>query len=331
MIPAAKLAAIPPTEVHMKIKPIEWPHLVPARRMAELEARIASLETDAKIADDVSKRFAAENSELKKERKRLAARNSRIVRVSREHQRAIEGLRSQLDEATKVRDMAQRRAYDVQKDSERKIGELVDKLRAARDAARGFAEECTGLSKELAGLQAECGKLKAECDALQAENERLLGLLADPKLISVEVDKRGVEIKLQPREEIMRHLFLMMAHALSDTPNYIETAFGPDPKTGESYVLTLRRHHGKTPAQLHEEQVTKLKAERDQAIDDRIDLIHLCEKMLRAWGDMQSAIHADIGVVLVDDGDSRVTVELENAIKSIRAHVSPAPENKDNP
>lgn len=102
-------------------------------------------------------------------------------------------------------------------------------------------------------------RLKQENKALGEENKRLLELLADPKLISVQVDQNAVEIQMQPREEVMRNLFVMMAHALGDSPNFVECVFGPDPETGKSYELTLRHYHGKTPGQVYGERIKMLR------------------------------------------------------------------------
>lgn len=103
-----------------------------------------------------------------------------------------------------------------------------------------------------------------QIEELVGENERLLGVIADPELLGIKIDERCVEISARPREEIMRHLFVMMAHGLGDSPNFVECTFGPDPKTGKSYVLELRHYHGKTPGQAHAEQVEKLEKEIEE-------------------------------------------------------------------
>lgn len=92
---------------------------------------------------------------------------------------------------------------------------------------------------------------------LEKENEGLLDKIADPKLISMCVDERGAEIAVKPREEIMRHLFLLCAHAMGESKNFVECEFGPDDE-GRWYVVTLRNYHGKTPGQIHDEQIKKL-------------------------------------------------------------------------
>lgn len=108
-------------------------------------------------------------------------------------------------------------------------------------------------------------KLHARIAELESENERLLSMIADPQLISVAVEERAVEIAVRPREEIMRHLFLMLAHGLGESKNFVECTFGPD-EEGRRYVVTLQNSLGKTPAELAIDRESKLLEERNQAL-----------------------------------------------------------------
>lgn len=123
-------------------------------------------------------------------------------------------------------------------------------------------------------------RLRKQNEDLVKENDRLLEFLADPKLISVQVEQNAVEIQMRPREEIMRHLLVMLAHAIGDSKNYVECTFGPQGE-GEAYVVTVRRYHGKTPGQVHDEQIEMLRhaiiehptretSETAEAYDERI-------------------------------------------------------------